>query len=78
MLVLSRQESEKFRIGDDIVITIVRIGPSQVRVGIDAPKGLRVLREELFLAESDSGPKVETGDQPAGDVRDSPEEKPGG
>ena len=48
MLVLSRRVSEKIRIGDDIVITIVRIGPNTVRVGVDAPLSLNVVREELI------------------------------
>ena len=47
MLVLSRRKSEVIRIGEDIRIMIVRIGPNSVRVGIDAPRSLNVVREEL-------------------------------
>jgi carbon storage regulator len=47
MLVLSRKTSERILIGDEIAITIVRIGPSSVRVGIDAPKTMNIVREEL-------------------------------
>jgi len=47
MLVLSRKTSERILIGDDIAITIVRIGPNSVRIGIEAPKGMSILREEL-------------------------------
>lgn len=47
MLVLSRRKSEVIRIGEDIRIMIVRIGPNSVRVGIDAPRNLNVVREEL-------------------------------
>ncbi len=47
MLVLSRKPGEKLYIGDDITITIVRIGPNSVRVGIEAPSELKVLRCEL-------------------------------
>ncbi len=47
MLVLSRKPGEKLSIGDDITITIVRIGPNSVRVGIEAPSELKVLRCEL-------------------------------
>jgi len=48
MLVLTRKLLEKVRIGDNIVVTIVRIEGGQVRVGIDAPKSIPVVREELY------------------------------
>jgi carbon storage regulator len=47
MLVLSRKTSERILIGDEIAITIVRIGPTAVRVGIDAPKTMNIVRGEL-------------------------------
>jgi carbon storage regulator len=47
MLVLSRKTSERILIGDEIAITIVRIGPNSVRVGIEAPKTMNIVREEL-------------------------------
>jgi len=47
MLVLSRKTSERILIGDEISITIVRIGPNSVRVGIEAPKTMNIVREEL-------------------------------
>ena len=47
MLVLSRKESQRIRLGDSIVITIVKISGDKVRVGIDAPGNVLVLREEL-------------------------------
>ncbi|MDR1384246.1 MAG: carbon storage regulator [Planctomycetaceae bacterium] len=47
MLVLSRREGEWIRIGDSITITIVRTGGDKVRVGIDAPNDLLILRGEL-------------------------------
>ena len=47
MLVLSRKQGERILIGDDVVLTIVRIGPNNVRVGIDAPRELNIVREEL-------------------------------
>lgn len=51
MLVLSRKVTEKTLIGDDIEITIVRIGPNTVRVGIDAPPHVNIVRGELLLAD---------------------------
>jgi carbon storage regulator len=47
MLVLSRKVGERILIGDDIAITVVRIGQGGVRIGIDAPSKLVVVREEL-------------------------------
>lgn len=47
MLVLSRKESERIRLGDSIVLTVVRVSGDKVRLGIEAPSDLLVLREEL-------------------------------
>ena len=51
MLVLSRKPGERIIIGDDIVITVVRIGPNNVRVGIEAPREMNIVREELRKRE---------------------------
>jgi len=47
MLVLSRKASVRIRLGDSIVITIVRVTGDKVRLGIEAPSDVLVLREEL-------------------------------
>ena len=47
MLVLSRKEAERIRLGDSIVLTIVRVSGDKVRLGIEAPSDVIVLREEL-------------------------------
>lgn len=47
MLVLSRKESQRIRLGDSIVITVVKISGDKVRVGIEAPDNVLVLRDEL-------------------------------
>lgn len=52
MLVLSRKESEKVKLGDSIVLTIVRISGDRVRLGIDAPADMLILREELDVPPS--------------------------
>lgn len=47
MLVLSRKERERIRLGDSIVVTIVRVAGDKVRIGIEAPPDVIVLRDEL-------------------------------
>ena len=47
MLVLSRKVGERVLVGDKVVITVVRIGPNAVRLGIEAPKDMNIVREEL-------------------------------
>jgi carbon storage regulator len=49
MLVLSRKPGERIMVGDDVVITIVRVGPNTVRVGIEAPRDMNIVREELYM-----------------------------
>ena len=51
MLVLSRKESEKIMLGDSIVLTIVRVSGDRVRLGIEAPSDMLILRKELDPAE---------------------------
>ncbi len=54
MLVLSRKPGEQFLIGDQIKITIVRVSPGgAVRIGIDAPNNLNIVRAELVQDESE-------------------------
>jgi carbon storage regulator len=47
MLVLSRKQNERIRVGDSVVVTVVRVSGDKVRIGIDAPANVRVLRDEL-------------------------------
>lgn len=47
MLILSRRESERVKLGDSIVVTVVRVSGDTVRLGIEAPQNVRVLRAEL-------------------------------
>jgi carbon storage regulator len=50
MLILSRKINEKIMIGDDISVSIIEIRGDQVRVGVDAPKTVKVFRQEVFDA----------------------------
>ena len=47
MLVLSRRESERIKLGDSIVVTVVKVAGDRVRLGIEAPANVLVLRGEL-------------------------------
>jgi carbon storage regulator len=47
MLVLSRRESERIKLGDSIVVTVVKVAGDRVRLGIEAPSSVLVLRGEL-------------------------------
>jgi len=47
MLVLSRKKEESIIIGDKITIKILEIGHNRVRLGIDAPRDINVVREEI-------------------------------
>lgn len=53
MLVLSRKVNESIKVGDNIVITLVRIGPQSVRIGIEAPRDINIVRTELIERDKD-------------------------
>lgn len=48
MLILTRNIGESITIGDDITITVTDVRQYQVRVGIDAPAGVPVHRQEIY------------------------------
>src|SRR3954452_18167120 len=50
MLVLSRRVGERLMIGDDIVVTVIEVRSDGVRLGIDAPREVRVHRAEVLEA----------------------------
>ena len=50
MLILTRKKDEAIRLGEDIRIVLVQIKGGQVRLGIECPPHVRVLREELYEA----------------------------
>lgn len=47
MLVLSRKQNERIVIGESVVVTVVRISGDKVRIGIEAPAEVRVVRDEI-------------------------------
>lgn len=58
MLVLSRREKERIYLGESIVVTVVRVAGDKVRLGIEAPADMLVLRGELDVVP-DSAPTRE-------------------
>jgi carbon storage regulator len=63
MLVLTRRLGESIIIGDDIEVTIVRVTPTEVRLGVEAPPGSIIYRREL-------GQERETGASESADPPD--------
>ncbi|MCA1949279.1 carbon storage regulator CsrA [Gracilinema caldarium] len=50
MLILSRKINEKIMIGDDISISVIEIRGDQVKLGVEAPRTVKVFRQEVFDA----------------------------
>ncbi len=50
MLILTRKIDEKIKIGDQITISIIDVHGDQVKIGVDAPRDIKVFREEVFQA----------------------------
>lgn len=60
MLVLSRKLGQRIMVGTDIVFTVVEIRGDKVRLGVDAPRGIAIHREEVLqriLAEQAAAPE---------------------
>lgn len=54
MLVLTRKKTQVIAIGDDIEITVVELRPDRVKLGITAPRSVRVIRKEISDAKPES------------------------
>ena len=48
MLILSRKTNQKIRIGDSIELTVIEIRGDQVKIGVEAPRSVKVFREEIY------------------------------
>lgn len=48
MLVLTRKSGEGITVGDEVVVSVLDIKGSQVKIGIDAPRGVAVHRSEIY------------------------------
>jgi carbon storage regulator len=60
MLVLSRKVGERILIGDDIAVTVVRVAPGIVRLGVEAPDELPIVREEIKGQRADRSQSPQT------------------
>jgi carbon storage regulator len=56
MLVLARKASEAIKIGDDITVKVIAIRGGQVKIGIEAPSGVRIIRIETELPARSEAP----------------------
>lgn len=54
MLILQRKEGQSLTIGDQIVVTVQEIGQGRVRLSVDAPRDISVLRTELVEAQREN------------------------
>lgn len=54
MLVLTRKRDEVIQIGDNIVIKILKTGKGAIKIGVDAPENIRVIRGELIEEQTQS------------------------
>jgi|LGOV01.1.fsa_nt_gb carbon storage regulator len=61
MLVITRKKLESLMIGDDIEISVVDIGNGKVRIGIDAPSSMKIIRKEIIeeVKESNKSSNVD-------------------
>lgn len=58
MLIITRKKGESLMIGDDIEITISKIEDGSVKIGINAPKDVTILRKELYEAVENENKKA--------------------
>jgi carbon storage regulator len=60
MLVLTVKENEKVLVGDEVKITVAEIRGKQIRLGIEAPPGVVILREKLVKSKNNDLENIET------------------
>jgi carbon storage regulator len=84
MLILTRRPGERVVIGEDILVTVMGVSGHTVRLGIDAPRGISIYREEIWLAvkeenreaaETEAGqiPSARPAGRPSGEDADTDE-----
>ncbi|AGL01698.1 carbon storage regulator CsrA [Desulfoscipio gibsoniae] len=68
MLVLTRKKKQGIMLGDNISITILEIGEDTIKIGIEAPKDVTILRSELYQAVKEENITAITSDHNAVDA----------
>ncbi len=68
MLILTRKPGESIYIGDKIKITLVELKGNQIRVGVDAPKELKIYREEIYLQILEENKQAAAGPEIKGEL----------
>jgi carbon storage regulator CsrA len=58
MLVLTRKPAETIHIGEGIVVKVIKTGKGTVKIGIEAPANVRVMRGELVVEEALPAPAM--------------------
>lgn len=69
MLVLSRKQKQQIKIGDDVVLTVLQVKGNTVRLGIEAPKEVHVIRGELEGSPARSNSNNKPADEGSGTGR---------
>jgi carbon storage regulator len=62
MLAVTVKKGEPIWVGDDIVVFVLEVHGKQIRVGIDAPKDVRILRDDVRRRMLEDGFDSDTGD----------------
>jgi carbon storage regulator len=70
MLVLSRKIKQQILIGDNIVVTVLRLKGDAVQIGIEAPKNVRLLRQEIAHRSADPNAEAVSASSDAADRHD--------
>ena len=58
MLVVGRKKGESLLIGDDVEITIIKIENGSVKIAINAPREISILRKELYIEVTDENKRA--------------------
>jgi carbon storage regulator len=82
MLILARRPGERVVIGENILVTVMEVSGNTVRLGIEAPQGISIYREEIWLAveEENRAAAAATADalpsKPLGESPSEPADEP--